>query len=585
MKWLWTILLFPIVFQAQGLRAIDSLNNLPYETKSNRAASLDVEFLKNAQAAKKVNYAMGEADSYSNLGLVYYYQGKYWLNVAYQQKAIALYEKLGAREKLASEYAQMGYMMKRRDMVRAQRYMVKGKSIAESGHFDFRLAGIYDNYGVLKEMQNQLDSAEYFYQKGLRIKERLRDSVGIPYSLNNLAGVYVMRGQFSKAEPLYAQSLVIREKLRDTAGMSENYGNLGAMLSAQKHWEKAVDAFEKSRDLALAGHYLYGAQSACRSLADAYENMGRTAEAYQNFKLYSAFRDSLVNTETNQRIAELDVRYETSKKEKLLAEQRAQMQQRSYTIFGLCIIALFLIVTGYLLYRQQSARNRQLRQEHELKAAIAEIETQRKLQDQRLEISRDLHDNIGSQLTFIISSVDNTRYAFDLGVSKLGEKLQHIGDFTRDTIVELRDTIWAMNHSEITFDDLQTRMLGVIEKARTAKPEIKFHFAVADVLRTVKLTSVQGMNLFRVMQEAVNNTLKYADAAQISIDISQTSGIEAVIADNGIGFDQKATRPGNGMGNMRRRIEDIGGRFSISSVPGKGTTITLYIPFDTNQKD
>ena len=91
------------------------------------------------------------------------------------------------------------------------------------------------------------------------------------------------------------------------------------------------------------------------------------------------------------------------------------------------------------------------------------------MQEQRLNISRDLHDNIGAQLTFIISSVDNIKYAFDITNEKLDSKLNNISSFAKDTIVELRDTIWAMNSNEISFEDLEIRINNYIEKAKEAK--------------------------------------------------------------------------------------------------------------------
>jgi signal transduction histidine kinase len=136
------------------------------------------------------------------------------------------------------------------------------------------------------------------------------------------------------------------------------------------------------------------------------------------------------------------------------------------------LLAIFIALIGYLIYRQQKLRNRQQEQEFQLKSAIAQIETQNQLQEQRLTISRDLHDNIGAQLTFIISSVDNIKYAFDIQNVKLDSKLQSISNFTKSTIVELRDTIWAMNSNEITFEDLRARIHNFLENAKTAKEDI-----------------------------------------------------------------------------------------------------------------
>jgi len=75
-----------------------------------------------------------------------------------------------------------------------------------------------------------------------------------------------------------------------------------------------------------------------------------------------------------------------------------------------------------MFYNQQKLRNSQLRKENELKTALAQIETQNRLQEQRLRISRDLHDNIGAQLTFIISSIDTLKLRFKDMNEKLSDR-------------------------------------------------------------------------------------------------------------------------------------------------------------------
>jgi signal transduction histidine kinase len=230
-----------------------------------------------------------------------------------------------------------------------------------------------------------------------------------------------------------------------------------------------------------------------------------------------------------------------------------------------------------LIYRQQKLKTTQQAQEFELKSAISKIENQNKLQEQRLNISRDLHDNIGAQLTFIISSVDNIKYAFDITNEKLDNKLSNISSFAKDTIIELRDTIWAMNSNEISFEDLEIRINNYIEKAREAKDQISFSFAIDPVLKTQKLTSVQGMNIYRTIQEALNNAIKYANATVISINAKQVENqLKIIIQDNGVGFDEATVEKGNGLQNMQKRIEEIGGEFHLSS-SNEGTRIEILI--------
>ncbi|WP_310380129.1 ATP-binding protein, partial [Flavobacterium sp.] len=147
----------------------------------------------------------------------------------------------------------------------------------------------------------------------------------------------------------------------------------------------------------------------------------------------------------------------------------------------------------------------------------------------------------------------------------------------RETIVELRDTIWAMNSTEITYEDLETRINNYIEKAREARDEISFSFAIDDVLKSQKLTSVQGMNIYRTIQEAVNNAIKYANATIITINAKQEGNqTKITIQDNGIGFDLATIEKGNGLLNMQKRIDVIGGEFNLVST-SEGTKIVILL--------
>ena len=132
--------------------------------------------------------------------------------------------------------------------------------------------------------------------------------------------------------------------------------------------------------------------------------------------------------------------------------------------------------------------------------------------------------------------------------------MTQISNFTKDTIVELRDTIWAMNSNEISFEDLQIRISNFIEKANDAVENSNFKFNIDANLNDIKLSSIAGMNIYRTIQEAVNNALKYAKATEILVDISKIDAkINIRITDNGIGFDENKTALGNGLNNMKKR--------------------------------
>jgi signal transduction histidine kinase len=234
---------------------------------------------------------------------------------------------------------------------------------------------------------------------------------------------------------------------------------------------------------------------------------------------------------------------------------------------------------GFLFYNQQKLKNRQLQKENELKDALIKIETQNRLQEQRLRISRDLHDNIGAQLTFIISSIDNLKYGFDIEDKKLTNKLETISEFTTATIYELRDTIWAMNKTEISLEDLQSRISNFIDKAGLASDGIDFNFkSNTSEIGDLKFSSVEGMNIYRIIQESINNALKYSEAKHIGVHFSsEVNTLVFKILDDGKGFDIQNTQMGNGINNMKKRAHDIAAYINVSSKIDKGTQVVLKI--------
>lgn len=102
------------------------------------------------------------------------------------------------------------------------------------------------------------------------------------------------------------------------------------------------------------------------------------------------------------------------------------------------------------------------------------------------------------------------------------------------TIVELRDTIWAMNVNKISFSNLSSRIYNFIEKAKSVKENIQFSFIIPEHLNQKKISSLVGINLYRTIQEGINNAIKYANADEIAVVVNFVS-IE--IKDNGIGFN------------------------------------------------
>lgn len=576
------IFLISITSFSQDKQTIDSINKLYVQGLNIPQDSIVSLFQKNLKDADKISYELGMADAYSQLSLVYGYQGKYEKSTESSIEGIKIYEKLNKLDRVAGYYAAMGYSMKYRNLKMALYYMQKGKAVAEANNFENDLKDIYNNYGVLKEINEELDSALFYFNKGLQIKLKINDTIGVPYSWSNMAGVYGLQENFSKSREYFNKSLQQRLIWSDSLGIAENYTQIGEVFMLEKKWKEAIPLMHRSLPISLKKQYQNLTQYNYKMLSDIYKKLNNADSALFYFERYSTVKDSVHSLQVQNNIAALNIEYETEKKQNEILKQRAQLAEKDLEvrrkntfIFGSLGLATILGLLGYLFYSQQKLKNRQLQKEAELKSALVKIETQNKLQEQRLRISRDLHDNIGAQLTFIISSIDNLKYGF-LDISeKLGHKLTSISGFTQQTIYELRDTIWAMNKENITLEDLQARIANFIEHAKNASEQTDFSFNIdKNINEAYDFSSVEGMNIYRIIQEAVNNALKYASADKIEVNISKEKNqFRIEISDNGVGFDQASVDLGNGLNNMKKRAREIGGELHVESNFGKGTKI------------
>lgn len=567
------VLAHPLV----AIKEIDSINNLPFDYKIANTSKVIKLTLQNIEYAQKINYKKGIAQAYASLGTLYYYQGKYDKNTFYMLKAIRFFEKQNDVKSLVWVYGDYGYQLKRRNMDQAAFYMNKALKLGRLSYKDAELNAIYDNYGVLKEMQRDLDSAMYFYTKALKFKEVANDQLGIPYSLNKIAMVKIMQKKFPDAKTLLDQAYAIRLKRKDQIGIAENLNFYGHYYKESGNLQEAISYFNKALEVSKKYDYKNLVQENYQELSDLYQKDNQFEKALESFKNHVKYKDSIQNLELRTRQAQLDVEYETEKKEKEILVQKANVAQKNFWILTVGSLLLMSVLLGFLLYNRQKSKNRQLARESELKAALQQIETQNQLQNQRLTISRDLHDNIGSQLTFIISSIDNLKYRFVLEDQKLKEKLIDISSFTRTTITELRDTIWAMNKEELSFHDLKTRITNFIESAKAASEHVIFTFDIdPGISDKVVFSSLKGINLYRILQEGINNSLKHAEANLIVITIQKNGdGFYLQIQDDGKGFDEKSVLLSNGIANMKKRISETGGLFLIQSEVGVGTTIKV----------
>lgn len=525
----------------------------------------------------------------NNLGMFNWNRGNYNEALDYFFKSLKIVEKLKDEKSTASSLNNIGLIYQEMNLSeKALEYHKKALAVREKYNLENDQIASLNNIGINLKDLGRIDEAISIYKKGIQLAQRKDNLIEYYRLLDNLANAYNAKGNLQLALQTYLKALDRPENFNaDEKSLLSTYNNIATLYNeinkpklAIQHINNGFALIKKYPDIELIAADLY------LTSAESYYMLDNFEKARVLKSKFITLKDSIFSETNAEKVADLEIKYETEKKETEILLQRAEIaerdlviQKRTYQIYGLIGLALVLGVLGYLIYNQQEIKNKQLQKENQLKDALLKIETQNKLQEQRLRISRDLHDNIGAQLTFIISSIDNLKYAFDITDKKLSDKLIAISDFTSGTIYELRDTIWAMNKSEITFEDLQSRISNYIDKAHLYDADIQFSFKVEDdVNKTKKFTSVEGMNIHRIIQEAIHNSLKYAYATKISVNVSnEDSTLMFKISDNGTGFDEANVKLGNGIQNMRKRASEINGNLQMDSIISKGTTVALYL--------
>jgi signal transduction histidine kinase len=530
-------------------------------------------FKANLEAARKMNYKKGEGQSLSKLALIYYLLGQYDKSTEYHLYAIEIFQKNNFLLELADEYGEFGYQLKRRDLPKANFYMQTAISIVEQIEDKGLITSkLYDNYAVLKEMEGKLDSALYFSNKSLENKIKLNDTIGIPYSLNKIAGIYALKKDFIQAFNFLSISDSFRERENSQFGIAENKMLRANFLKDQGKIDSALFYYFQTYKLAKSLNYNYLIASSLQNISDIYLLKKDFMKSLDYYKKYIVFKDSLENLEKNTRIVQLEISFETAQKDKLISEKLNEIKQRNLWLIIAAISLVLIISISIISYKLQKTRKEKEIKEIEYNNQLIKANLEKKILDEKLRISRELHDNIGSQLTFIISSIDNLIYKSGI----VDKNISNIKDFSLSALYDLRNTIWSMKEKEGTLEKLFLKVNDLIQRLN---PEtLGINISVKNQLTdNYDLSSIQMLNLFRIIQEAVQNSIKHSSAKNIDIIFTQTENCPLIIIkDNGIGFDLAKIEEGNGLENMRIRAEQSNSKLNIIS-DNNGTTITISI--------
>lgn len=238
-------------------------------------------------------------------------------------------------------------------------------------------------------------------------------------------------------------------------------------------------------------------------------------------------------------------------------------QRLSVRIAG--VMGLIALIAGGVWFKER-AKLRRWRER---------IDAQQVLENERRRIARDLHDDLGAQLTEIVLVGELAKR----GEQTVTELKNQMGDMTRMTrrlVSAMQEVVWTVNPRNDSVPKLATYLCEYIERFLSAT-EISHRLELQDELPEKPLPAQVRHDVFLAFKEAVNNAVKHSGAKKIQLAICAENGsLKIALEDDGRGFDPEnlpANYSGNGLQNMRSRLEAAGGQAHVISQIGRGTTV------------
>lgn len=584
-------------------------------------------------------------------------------------------------EYLALAYNDLGYAWGLKDEYERQaQFTHKAFSIYEMIKSDAGIGMSLGNLSTIYYQLGQKDKAIEYGKQSLIYREKVGDIIRLGITSCNLSQYYL--GVNLDSSIKYQELCVKYAKISGDEGrVIQSYITSSLVANARKnnkeafdYEQKVIEMLEKSgannrmlsrRYIAAAiytdilkydtsvtvSYYkkslnlssLMGDRANLRDvhlfLSNFHKKNKNFTDAYTAYVKYILYRDSLINMEKEEKIAELETRYETNLKDNEISRLNNEQKIKQLEIEKqMAIIAGNNAVTIQkqneidLLSQSKELQEARIKHQEEelvkkeliatankqqLELADAEkklqektisnqrtlrnlllaglglffllgyayfnryqlkkkLEQQNSLLAMRNNISQDLHDDIGASLSNI--NILNELARRNIGhPEKSTAYLSKASEDIQHISESLSDIVWNINPKYDEMQNLFIRMKRYAADMLDGK-NIKGNFDFPANENSVQLSMAQRRDLYLVFKEAINNLVKYSCANEAFISINASSHqVKMEIRDNGKGFDDKLIKQGNGLHNMKQRAAVSGGTVTINSAPGKGTAVTMLL--------
>lgn len=479
---------------------------------------------------------------------------------------------------------------------------------------------LYASYNHLALLQNDIkeyDRALFYYKKSLEYLDKLKDKKYFyKISFNNIGNVYSKKGEYSKALSYYNKILendslqikntkfyakIIDNKAyckllnNDTVNVKGNLfkslkirdsiNNKGGIVISKLHLS---EYFTIIKDSIKAINYAKEANVLAKKIKNSRDYLTTLKllskldrEKSKNYlETYIKFSDSLQNINRQNQNKFTRIAYETNE----YIEETKRLSKQKIRLLLISLATLLIVSLIYYIRIQKSKSEKLLLETQQHKANeqiyILTLRQQAKLEEEknkeRNRISEELHDGILGKLFGVrvdmgfleIKGSDDTLKKYNLFL----EELQTIEKEIREVSHRLNTNL---DSSSINFNIILNQLI----KNKSKIGDFTYNINVEGSILWKNINEIIKANIYRIIQEALQNVIKYAKAKNVDMNfIIKQQNLVITIKDDGIGFNVKKVRKGIGVKNMKSRIKKLKGKFNINSEINKGTTIILKIP-------
>jgi signal transduction histidine kinase len=437
------------------------------------------------------------------------------------------------------------------------------------------------NLGLVYQNLKQHRRAIAYFNSSLKY-DNLKEEYPVAYSniIDNLAYSKLQENNFQGLPGLFHESLQLRKTLKDNSAIVISYIHLSEYYYRIHDDERAISFSNQALNLARINKnpvdLLFSLKQA--SVVD-------NKMAARHSDDYLRITDSLQTVDRNSKDNFARIQLGTQE----IIQENDNLENRNRTLLYVFVIT-FILVALLFVVRAQRARTRELLFKQNQQKANEEIfnlmMSQQSIIDEsrakeKKRLAQDLHDGVLGRMFGLRLNLDSLNSSTDADAQrKRLELLNELKTIEQD----IREISHDLNREKLVLINNFVSIVHNLLEEQKSLHAAQVEYQIETKIDWDKIGNAIKINLYRILQEGLQNINKYANAGLIKVDISgDAENVYLKIEDDGIGFDVNKKSKGIGMQNMISRTNDCQGIIDISSKKGQGTKIIITVPTETKQ--